>query len=108
IFYFILFVSVLGCSDKEDPKYFVVKGETMGTTYEIAYDSIINLKKEIDFTLGYYNYLLSTYNDSSLISKFNNNLTISAEDSISYINSLDIFKELDSLSQVVYKASGGA
>jgi FAD:protein FMN transferase len=58
--------------------------------------------------LGFYNYLLSTYDSTSIISKFNNNQLLSCEDSISFHHSKYIFNELDLLSNQVYQATEGS
>lgn len=108
-FTFILLLVVSSCGDgtKKEDKFFIVKGKTMGSTYEIAYDSSINLKEKIEYTLGYYNYLLSTYDSNSIISKFNENRLLSIDDSISFEKSRYIFEELDSISRKVYSVSKG-
>jgi thiamine biosynthesis lipoprotein len=95
-------------SNEEKSKYFVVTGNTMGTTYEIAYDSIIDLKSEIDFTLGFYNYLLSTYDSTSIISKFNDNYKLTQEDWITFNNAKSFFIQLDTLTQHINAESKGA
>lgn len=53
--------------------YLSIQGETMGTTYNITYENIINknLKGEIDSLLVDFNKSLSTYDPNSTISKFN-------------------------------------
>jgi FAD:protein FMN transferase len=86
----------------------VLKGKTMGAGYEIAYDSAIDLKEKIDFTLGYYSYLLSTYDSNSIISRFNNNQRLSISDSVSFVNSRKYFVQLDSLSRKIHLESSGA
>ncbi|MEM9823935.1 MAG: FAD:protein FMN transferase [Bacteroidota bacterium] len=61
-----------GPSDGTD-HYQVISGQTMGTTYNISYADVEgrNLKKEIDALLVEVNLDLSTYIDTSLISRFN-------------------------------------
>ncbi|MDP2175192.1 MAG: FAD:protein FMN transferase [Bacteroidota bacterium] len=105
-----VFAFVSSCSDgpKQHEKYTVIKGKTMGSTYEIAYDSSINIQEQIDYMLGFYNYLLSTYDSSSIISKFNNNLMLTQDDSISFYNSREIFTDLDRLSNEVYQTTEGS
>lgn len=110
---FILTLIVLvgnSCSNhsKMKEQFTVLKGKTMGSTYEIAYDSSIDLKEKIDYMLGFYTYLVSTYDTNSIISKFNNNKTLSNEDSLSFYQSLSIFNELDSLSSKVFNETKGA
>lgn len=101
--------SIASCnSTDEQSKYFVIKGSTMGTSYEIAYDSIIDLKSEVDFTLGFYNYLLSTYDSTSIISKFNDNYKLTQDDWITFNNAKSFFVQLDTLSQRINKESKGA
>jgi len=98
------------CSNK--PKtvdgFTVLKGKTMGAGYEIAYDSAIDLKENIEYTLGYYNYLMSTYDSNSIISRFNNNRMLSVSDSVSFVKSRRYFVQLDSLSRKIHQESGGA
>ncbi|MBN2481455.1 MAG: FAD:protein FMN transferase [Bacteroidales bacterium] len=57
--------------------YVTVAGMTQGTTYHITYESRKgrDLKYEIDSLLTDFDHSLSTYNDSSIISRFNRNDT---------------------------------
>lgn len=84
-----VFVSFQSC--KTDPSttndsYQRLSGETMGTTYHIAYKDSLNrdFKKEIDQLLEAVNMDVSTYIDSSFISQFNQ-----AESEILFLNILD-------------------
>lgn len=86
----------------------VLKGKTMGSTYEIAYDSSIDLREQVEFSLGYFSYLLSTYDSNSIISKFNSNIPLSPKDSVSFASSEPYFKLLDSLSRRIHSESKGA
>jgi thiamine biosynthesis lipoprotein len=54
-------------------EYLTIKGQTMGTTYTIKYENVINqdLKDEIDSLLILFNESVSTYDPESTISKFN-------------------------------------
>lgn len=104
----ILLFSACSSNSKKQEKFTIIKGETMGSFYEIAYDSSINLEEKIAYTLGYYNYLMSTYDSNSIISKFNNNRNLSSKDSVSYENSKGYFIVLDSLSRRIQKESAGA
>jgi FAD:protein FMN transferase len=79
IFFFLLIglISILSCKENvvESSKkpYLSIQGKTMGTTYNITYENIINknLKGEIDSFLVDFNKSLSTYDPTSTISKFN-------------------------------------
>lgn len=108
VFGFILLICACGTKPNTKRAFTILKGKTMGSGYEIAYDSSIDLKQEIEYTLGYYNYLLSTYDSNSLISKFNHNIELSEKDSVSYIKSIAYFSRLDSLSRRIHKESNGA
>jgi FAD:protein FMN transferase len=100
---------LLACSNhKTVDKYTILKGKTMGSTYEIAYDSSINIQEKIDYILGFYSYLVSTYDSQSIVSKFNNNQSLNSEDSISYNESKHYFVALDSISRHVYKQTNGS
>ena len=63
-----------------------LEGKTMGTTYHVIYEDSLNrdFKKEIDELLVAVNLDVSTYIDSSFISKFN-----FAEKEIKYLNLLE-------------------
>jgi FAD:protein FMN transferase len=110
IFISFVLASVYSCNNgpKQHENFTVIKGKTMGSTYEMAYDSNINIQEKIDYMLGFYNYLLSTYDSTSIISKFNNNQLLSKDDSISYYLSKYIFDELALLSNEVYQATDGS
>ncbi|HEY1046812.1 MAG TPA: FAD:protein FMN transferase [Bacteroidia bacterium] len=107
---FVLILMVFtACSNQTNKsKLTIIKGKTMGSTYEIAYDTSIDLTTAIDYRLGFFSYLVSTYNDSSILSKFNHNQPLTATDSVSYQKSIRIFKLLDSFSRKVNTASFGA
>ncbi len=82
IFFFLLIglISILSCKENvvESNKkpYLSIQGKTMGTTYNITYENIINknLKGEIDSFLVDFNKSLSTYDPNSTISKFNSSV----------------------------------
>ncbi len=68
------FLSCLSANEKQAPAaYYRITGPTMGTTYHITYrdSSGRNLKPLVDSLLTEVNLALSTYLDSSLISRFN-------------------------------------
>lgn len=73
---FIIVLCALACKNdqqKQSAAYIKVDGETMGTTYHVTYADSLNrnLKKEIDQLLIEINLDVSTYIDSSFISRFN-------------------------------------
>lgn len=82
-----------------------IQGETQGTTYQVILaDSDVQVsKKELDSILHNFDMILSTYVDSSLISKLN-----TAEKSFSGVDSFGYFEQVYFLSQDVYKRSEGA
>ena len=71
---------------QNESTYLKLEGETMGTTYHVLYKDTLNrnFQKEINALLEEVNMDVSTYIDSSFISKFN-----SAESEIMYLNILD-------------------
>lgn len=89
ILFFTVFLLLIGCStdtSKNVETYQKLSGETMGTTYHISYKDSLkrDFKKDIDALLEAVNMDVSTYIESSFISKFN-----SAEQEIKYLNLLD-------------------
>lgn len=105
--FWVVILTIWGCNNsvKKNTDYIVINGKTMGSTYEIAYKGKVELKEKIEFMMGYYSYLISTYDSQSIISKFNNNQILNSEDSISYLKSIDIFTKIDSLSLKIYNIS---
>ena len=84
-----IFLFFLGCATESSKKvgtYQKFNGETMGTTYHVSYKDSLNrdFKKDIDALLEAVNMDVSTYIESSFISKFN-----SAEQEMQYLNLLD-------------------
>ena len=71
---FTLFLSCYSCTNNDD--YFLIEGSTMGTTYNIKYSSssvpLYQIQKEIDNILDLVNSQMSTYQNDSEISIFNN------------------------------------
>ncbi|MCC5943687.1 MAG: FAD:protein FMN transferase [Bernardetiaceae bacterium] len=86
---------------KEQPQT-VIKGETMGTYYDIRYVDTQNryIKNGIDSLLFVFNQSLSTYISDSEISRFNR------EDSFAF--ELPYFYPMLRLSREIHKQSGGA
>jgi thiamine biosynthesis lipoprotein len=72
-FCFILALILSGCGQSQQKQIFTIEGTTMGTTYKISYvageEEVI--KADIDSLLNLFNLSLSTYIDSSSISKIN-------------------------------------
>lgn len=70
---FLLLTSCGSDSQKEPPIYIVVEGQTMGTYYRVTYADSLNrdFSVEIDQLLKDINLEISTYIDSSTISRFN-------------------------------------
>ncbi len=80
-------------------KYRTLKGITQGTTYSIIYESSNDYSSKIKELLTEFDFVLSTYNDSSMISKINRN-----EQNIE-LN--DVFMEFYNKSKYVYDKSNG-
>lgn len=67
-----IFIFLYSCKNMNvAPVYKSIQGKTMGTYYHIKYKGAIDLKSKIDSELVRINNELSTYIDSSTISKFN-------------------------------------
>ncbi len=69
-------ISIVSCRSSnttEENEYIAFGGNTMGTSYSIkAYTHLQNLKDKVDSVLLDVNFIFSTYDSSSLISKLNN------------------------------------
>jgi len=79
---FVLMVIMWGCkSNTLHYTYVSVEGFTQGTTFSVIYRSAdtVNYKNEIEQILAEIDSSLSTYNDSSVISKINTNLSSKAD-----------------------------
>lgn len=105
-FVFILFL--VGCQPEKEPVFkegFVFQGETQGTTYQliIAEDEVNFTKLEIQNLLAEFDTVLSSYIDSSLISKMNR-----MEGSAFFTDSTGYFKECYEESMAVFRTSNGA
>ena len=76
---FFLFIGVLvtACSQ---PQYYRQEGFVYGTTYHIIYESDIDLSEAIQQGLAAINNSLSTFQDSSVISKINQNIPVVVDD----------------------------
>jgi thiamine biosynthesis lipoprotein len=88
--------------------FMVIKGKTMGTKYEIAYKSNIDCKNEIDSLLNNYISLLSLYDSSSILFKFNHNIVLNSREYNKLHTHKTYFVELDSISNRLFLESGGA
>ncbi|MDH3651150.1 MAG: FAD:protein FMN transferase [Saprospiraceae bacterium] len=68
--------TVAGCFSPTEQAYPKISGFTMGTTYQITYNSESSINQgEVDALLLQINAALSTYIDSSLISRFNQSIS---------------------------------
>jgi len=108
---FIIVVVLLNaCSNKNNTtsKFKVLKDKTKSYKYELAYEDSIDYKKEIDSIIQVYHDVFDAYNSKSLVYKFNNNISLNQQESQTYQNYKSTFVELDSISQLVKKATNGA
>ena len=98
---FFLFV-LLNISCDFEPNYTLLKGSTFGTYYQIKFFEFDEenhiIEKEIDSIFNHFNNSLSTYIQSSIISKVNRNEKVIVDDLFD-----DIFKK----SKLIYKKTGG-
>jgi thiamine biosynthesis lipoprotein len=104
--FFILFLTSCDSSNKvNEIEGHVFQGETQGTTYQIilAEEKANFTNAEIKSILASFDMSLSTYVDSSIITKLNQ-----SETSIDLIDTTGYFKRCYEESKLVYKASKGA
>jgi thiamine biosynthesis lipoprotein len=104
--FFILFLTSCNSSNEvKEIEGHVFQGETQGTTYQIilAEDKANFTNAEIKSILASFDMSLSTYVDSSIISKLNQSETL-----IELIDSTGYFKRCYEESKLVYEASEGA
>ena len=99
----ILFLFILlNISCDLEPNYTLLKGSTFGTYYQVKFfecdESNHLIEKEIDSIFNHFNNSLSTYIQSSIISKVNRNEKVIVDDLFN-----DIFKK----SKLIYKKTGG-
>ncbi|MBC7125369.1 MAG: FAD:protein FMN transferase [Bacteroidales bacterium] len=95
---FTLVVLILvSCSPKKE--YIKIEGFTQGTTYSITYyDSLSrDLSVQIDSILGRIDHSMSIYNDSSIISQLNSNISDSIDDLLKevIVSSFEIYYQTD-------------
>ncbi len=91
----IILASLVSCNKLE---YRVFVGETQGTTFRMIYQSKQNYNERISELLTEFDYVLSNYNDSSMISMINRNENIRLN---------DIFIEFYNKSKYAYEKSDG-
>ena len=105
---FLVCLFLLGCQSKQESVYkegFVFQGETQGTTYQliIAEEEANFTQLEIENLLAEFDTVLSSYIDSSLISRINR-----MEGTAVFIDSTGYFKECYEESIAVFNTSNGA
>ncbi len=64
-------IGLLTLSSCKQKQYFFNEGVAFGTTYHITYKATEDLQKELEAEMDHFNRSLSTYTDSSTISRFN-------------------------------------
>ncbi|MFP4059248.1 MAG: FAD:protein FMN transferase [Bacteroidales bacterium] len=101
-FYLILFISTcyISCTREQHP-YVFLEGFTQGTTYHVTYENSTgeNYKEEIENLLHEFDLSLSSYIDSSLISRFNRGEEVQPD---------DYFHEVLQVARHVYHETNGA
>lgn len=100
--YLFSLILLLSCNNSLNisQSYTYITGETMGTTYNIKYNSKENFQKEIDLELKRINNEVSTYIPGSTISKFNTSTSGITVDSTDFF--INLLKAIE-----VYKLSDG-
>lgn len=93
LFKLFFFLLLLGCQTETKKELLVIKGNTMGTYYQVR---VFGEKKDFDFlkhdiekTLAEFNQEFSTYVDDSLISKINLNEVINIQGKTRFKNLLE-------------------
>ncbi len=90
-------IILVSCSPKKE--YLKIEGFTQGTTYSITYyDSLIrDFSVQIDSILGRIDHSMSIYNDSSIISLLNSNISDSIDDMLKevIVSSFEIYHQSD-------------
>jgi thiamine biosynthesis lipoprotein len=110
----LLVVLSLSCSvSNNETKDHKLAGNALGTTYHITYlgEEIPDLEVKIDSILVDFNRSLSTYQENSLISAFNNNTLAewkAASNPITFKNDLEQFNKMVNLSKAIAKQTEGA
>ena len=94
--FFVLIFTTTSCNTK---RYYKVAGYTQGTTYHITYQGTKDYESAINELLHRFDMSLSTYVDSSIISRINKNKKDVKTDKL--------FKQFFKKSREVYEASGG-
>jgi len=94
--FFILLLTTVSCNPK---KYYKVAGYTQGTTYHITYQGTEDYESAINELLHQFDMSLSTYVDSSIISRINKNEKDVKIDKL--------FEQFFKKSREVYEASDG-
>lgn len=79
VFFSVVLISLYSCGQNppvEDQDYLVVEGKTMGTYYRVVYDDTLkrDLSHPVEKLLEEINFEVSTYIDSSIISRFNHSV----------------------------------
>ncbi len=99
-----LTVFLSACRSDKSPAFFHLRGKTMGTTYSIKYlDSLQrNFGNHVDSVLIAVNLSMSTYIDSSLISRFN------AVQDTNWFEVDSLFAEVFKISKKVFEISNGS
>ena len=101
----VAFFAIIGCKP-DGPTYYRIEGKTMGTTYHISFQGSdpVQIKSGIDSLLDVINLSMSTYIDSSTISKFNQ-----ADSLYCFDNTVDKhFQLVFEKAKEIYTITGGA
>lgn len=96
---FLVFIFLLSCNTKEKKSLIESKGEIFGSNYLIKYESNINYQFCFDSLFNEINKSINTYDNSSLLSKWNNNVLKVIEVDVHlkklFIKSRDLYKLSD-------------
>ena len=92
-------ITLIGLNSCNTKQYYKVQGFTQGTTFAITYQGTKNYEEEINDLLHQFDMSLSTYIDSSIISRIN----INEEN----VKTDELFKQFFEKSHEVYKISDG-
>lgn len=90
---------LFSCSNPQKKMYYYYEGPIQGTTFHITYEWNKDLAPEIDSLLQNFNKSLSNYDENSVVSKINNNISTETD---------ELFDKMFNMSFEVYKKSEGA
>lgn len=103
LYLIVLLILVVSCGKKET-QYFQESGTRFHTIYNITYQSDRALTAEIDSTMTAFNASLNPFDSTSLVSKFNRNITSTMDDMLKTVVTKAL--EVSSITEGTYDITG--